>query len=161
MADVSFNAGDLEQEATRELAEVLTGQGGLAWQAIQQSHARLRSYSDDYDVEPVIDSLVVPRSGPAFVAGDEAIDLRWEWRHPAAEFFDRGTSDHTIQGEPVLSFIWEGAPAAVRQMFPHTERVDGDPRVFFTDVEVRGISETRFARYGWEWLRDQLRREFE
>lgn len=160
MAEVEFDPGSLEAEVIQELQSVLGGRDGLAWQAIQQSHARLRDYADDYDVEPIIESLAVPRSGPAFQPDANRIDLRWEWTHPAAAFFNTGTSDHTIQGDDVLSFIWRDAPAEIHAMFPDTERDGGDPRVFFQNVTVEGISETRFVEHGSEWLQRELARRF-
>lgn len=160
MADVEFDPGALESEVIRQLGETLSGQDGLAFQAIEKSHARLRDFADQYDVEPIIDSLVVPRGGVAFDPDAREIDLRWEWRHPAADFFNYGTSTHTIQGQPILSFIWEDAPDEVAAMFPHTERQNGDPRVFFSDVTVEGIEETRFVDRGVEWLQRELVRRF-
>lgn len=160
MATIEFDRDELTAETTRQLAAAMTGRNGLAWQAIQQSHARLREWADEYEVEPIIDSLEVPRDGPAFQPEAGQIDLEWRWTHPAAEFFARGTSPHTINGNPILSFIWEDAPTEVSEMFPHTERVNGDPRVFFSDVTVAGIDRTDYDRHGLAWLRDQLRREF-
>lgn len=160
MVEVEFDPGALEADVVEELAEVLMGTDGLAQQSIDRSHARLREYADDYDVEPVIESLVVPRAGPAFQPDEREIDLRWEWTHPAAEYFNSGTSDHTIHGDDVLSFIWEDAPRSVRDMFPGTERQDGDPRVFFQNVTVTGISETQFVAHGTEWLQRELARRF-
>lgn len=160
MADITFEREGLTRAATTHLAAQLTGRGGLAWRAIQQSHARLREFSDEYDVEPIIESLEVPRDGPAFRPETGAIDLRWRWTHPAAVFVARGTRPHTINGDPVLSFIWEDAPAEVRAMFPNTEREGGDPRVFFTEVTVEGIARTDFDRHGERWLKDQLRGRF-
>lgn len=160
MADAEFDPGQLEASLISELGEVLTGQGGLALQSIERSHERLREFGDEYDVEPIIESLAVPRDGLAFDPDAGEIDLRWEWRHPAADFFARGTSDHTIHGNPVLSFIYEDAPEPVREMFPHTERVDGDPRVYFKEVTVEGISETQFVRHGVEWLQQELASRF-
>lgn len=160
MADVEFDPGVLEREVVEELHEVLAGRDGLARQSIERSHARLRDYADDYDVEPVIESLTIPRSGPAFRPDEGTVGLRWEWTHPAADFFEYGTSDHTIDGNDVLSFIWEDAPPQVRAMFPNTEREGGDPRVFFQNVEVTGISETQFVEHGTRWLQKELARRF-
>lgn len=160
MAEVEFDPGTLRSEIVRQLADDLSGQDGLAMQAIEKSHARLSEFADDYDVQPVIDSLEVPRSGPAFRPDEQSIDLRWEWTHPAADFFNTGTSDHRIDGDPILSFIWSDAPAGVRAMFPDTERVNGDPRVFFRNVEVTGIKETRFVDRGVEWLQQELARRY-
>mgnify|MGYP006282830555 CR=1 FL=1 len=119
-------------------------------QAIAQSHERLRSFSDQYDVEPIIDSLqepIVERRGDRVVA-------TWGWEHPAAPFFEFGTSDHTIDGDPVLSFVWADPPDWVRDEF---EREGDGWRVFFASVEVDGIEQTRFVRAGIQWLTEQLR----
>ena len=160
MADVEFDPGVLEAAVVEDLADVLMGSDGLAQQSIDRSHARLREYADDYDVAPIIESLTVPRAGPAFRPDEGEIDLRWEWTHPAADYFEYGTSDHVVRGDDVLSFIWEDAPAEVRAMFPNTERDGGDPRVFFQNVTVSGISETAYVRHGREWLQRELAREF-
>jgi len=160
MAEVEIDERAFNRTVTEAVANRFTGRNNLFQQAIEQSHERLRSFSDQYDVEPIIDSLVVPRAGLAVDPEAGEIDMTWEWRHPAAEFFDTGTSNHTIDGDPVLSFIWEDAPEEVRAMFPHTERDGGDPRVFFEEVTVKGINETAFARHGLRWLRRQLKQEF-
>ena len=156
MADVEFDPGTLEAEIVEQLADDLMGPNGLAQQAIDRSHARLREYADDYNVEPIIESLTVPRAGPAFKPEAGEIGLEWEWTHPAADYFEYGTSDHTVHGDNVLSFIWRDAPPAIHDMFPTTERVQGDPRVFFQNVQVSGISETQYVRYGTEWLQREL-----
>lgn len=160
MAEISFERENITRAGVEHLAAQLSGRDGLAWGAIQRSHARLRDYADRYDVEPIIDSLEVPRDGAAFRPDAGEIDLRWRWTHPAAEFFEYGTVGHEVNGDPILSFIWEDAPAEVRAMFPHTERKGGDPRVFFRSVEVAGIEETRYAREGIGWLRSELRGRF-
>jgi len=121
---------------------------------VEQSHQRLRQYggANDYDVEPIIASLNLPR----VTREDDRIAARWGWSHEAAPFFDAGVSPHTIEGDPILSFVWEDAPAGVREMFSGTERVNGDPRVFFRSVEHPGIPASHFVRRGIDWLYENL-----
>jgi hypothetical protein len=121
---------------------------------VEQSHQRLRQYggANDYDVEPIIASLNAPRvtrEGGRIVA-------RRGWSHEAAPFFDAGVSPHTIEGDPILSFVWEDAPAGVREMFSGTERVNGDPRVFFESVRSPGIPASHFIRRAVDWLHSNL-----
>jgi len=134
-------------EAAREEAyrELVGKRDNLVFQAIQESHDRLRKVgeSEDYDVEPIIESLEL-------VEVDESGgEIRWGWSHPAAEFFEFGTSPHTIEGDPILSFVWEDPPADIAAQF----EAEGDGvRVFFSSVDVSGIVETRFVRAGVEFL---------
>ena len=91
-------------------------------------------------------------------------EVRWGWSHEAAEFFEYGTSAHTIDGDPVLSFVWEDPPAEIREQFSQARdaqgRFTGGVRVFFSSVHVSGIEETRYARHGLEWLaREAVRQD--
>lgn len=123
----------------------------LVSQAVRVSYGTLRSYASrtDYDIDPIEDSfgdVDVARSG-------DALTVTWGWDHPAAVFFNAGTSDHTIHGDPVLSFIWEDPPATARERWP--EEVDG-VRVFVEEVSVSGLPESRFVQAGLNWLRQEL-----
>lgn len=146
------------REAVLDDAEhqIIGTQGSLVHQAVQQSHDSLRQYgsSNDYDVEPIIESL----GEPTVDRSQDSLTVEWGWEHEAAPHFAFGTSDHTVDGDPVLSFIWEDAPPGIHEMFPETERVDGDPRVFFGDVEVAGLPESRFVRDALNWLRREVQR---
>jgi len=131
-----------EEEAYREL---VGERNNLVFQAIQESHDRLRAAGDanDYDVEPIIESLELVE------ADESGGEIRWGWSHPAAEYFEFGTSPHTIDGDPVLSFVWDDPPADIAAQFES----EGDGvRVFFSSVDVAGIVETRFVRAGVEYL---------
>lgn len=139
----------LEEQLLDAAEEQLPAEGGPVAEAIERSHAKLRSVAgeNDYDVDSVIETL----EGPTVKRDGDQITIQWGWTHEAAQFFERGTVDHTIQGNPILSFIWEDAPDGVAQMFP-----ESFPRVFFREVEVDGIEQSRFARHGLEWLRREL-----
>lgn len=131
--------------------EVVGKRDNLVHQFVQEAHDRLRAYGErhDYDVEPVIDSL----AGPEVTRTERRLEVRIGWDHPAAPYFEFGTSDHTIQGEPVLSFVWEDPPDWVATEF----EPEGDGyRVFLPEVEVDGLPKSRFIRDALEWLRREV-----
>jgi hypothetical protein len=126
-------------------------QGNLVHEAIQQSREALMDFEDEYNVGPIWDSL----EGPEVSRTDESITVRWRFTHEASGFFEFGTPDHyEIEGDPILSFVWEDPPQWVTEEF----EAEGDGyRVFFSKVDSgEGIKETRFTRWGLRWLRWQL-----
>lgn len=130
----------LEDELPEQLEDV-----------IERSHERLRDFGSQYDysVEPIIESL----QEPEIRRERDRIIVEWGWTHEAAPYFEFGTSDHTIDGNDVLSFVWEDPPEWVTQEF----KQEGDGyRVFFRSVEVSGVKETRFVRAGLQWLERNL-----
>lgn len=122
--------------------------------AVERSHERLRDWATerDYQVEPIIDSL----EPPEISRWRYGVIAEWGWSHEATPYFEFGTSDHTIQGQPVLSFVWdaEDAPRWVKKEF---DREGDGYRVFFRSVEVSGVAETRFIRAGLDAVRRELR----
>jgi len=120
-------------------------------QAQRVSQGTLRSYATrtDYDTDPIEDSF----TGAEVTRSGNTLTITWGWDHPAAVFFNAGTSDHTIHGDPVLSFIWEDPPASARETWP--EEGDG-VRVFVESVSVSGLPESRFVEAGLNWLRQEL-----
>jgi hypothetical protein len=143
------------QEALLDGAEheFVGKQGNLVHQAIQQAHEILREYGSryDYSIEPIIESL-----GQVDIERtDNRLRIRVGWDYPAAPFFELGTSDHTVEGNPILSFVWEDPPAWVREQFDR----EGDGwRVFFHETEPSGIPESRFVRDALNWLRREIQR---
>lgn len=138
------------QEAVLESAEheLVGKQGNLVHQTVQRAHDILRSYGQefDYDVEPIIDSFViddVQRSG-------DSITVRWGWTHEATIYFEFGTSEHTVEGNPVLVFEFDADEyPGLAEMFP-------EGTAFLPEADVAGIKETRFARDALNWLRREL-----
>lgn len=154
MLDASFEA-DL-QEALLDDAEgkLATEFDPIVYRAIEQAHKRLRDWGRerDYNVEPIIESLVQPTVDRS----DGRLTIRWGWTHDAAGYFEWGTpSNYQIDGDPVLSFVWEDPPRWVKKEF---DREGDGYRVFFQNVDSgRGIAETRFTRRCIEWLRQEVR----
>jgi len=119
-------------------------------------HGRLDRFARkfDYQIESVKASLQpveVERSGGT-------LTIRFGWEHEAFPYLEFGTSEHTIDGDPILSFVWEerhDPPAWVREEF----EAEGDGyRVFLPEVEVAGVKETRAIRDALNWLRRELQR---
>jgi hypothetical protein len=149
--DSSFEA-DLRESLLDEAERQLVGKrDNIVFQAIQQSQEVLDTAGSelDWNVEPIKQSLGTPE----VERGRASITVTWGWGHEAAPYWEYGTSRHTIRGDPILSFIWSDAPPGVREMFPSTEREDGDPRVFFQSVQHPGTPALRFVREGLRWLR--------
>ena len=154
--DPSFEDDLAEAVLDDAAANLLAGDGAIM-AAIEAAHERLREYAREFDyrIESVIDSL----QGPEVVEqSDRHFRVRWGWDHEAAPYLEWGTSDHTIEGNPILSFIWEDRhdpPAWVAEEY---EREGGGYRVFLPEVEVAGVRETRFARHALDWLRREVGR---
>lgn len=133
----------VERQAREELAPRLR----------EKAHDALRAYGDrhGYDVESVIETskTSVRREGDRVV-----VTVGWEAEQ--AVYFAAGVSPRTIDGNPVLSFIWEDAPQGIREAFSDTERVGGDPRVYLESVDHPGIPESRFVREGLHHLRRSI-----
>jgi hypothetical protein len=143
---------DLREAVLDNVERELVGKrDNLVFQAIQQSQQVLDTAGSelDWNVEPIKQSLGTPEVN----RGRSSITVTWGWSHPAAPYWEYGTSPHKIQGDPILSFIWRDAPPGVKEMFSNTERVDGDPRVFFESVQHPGTPALRFVREGLRFLR--------
>ena len=148
------------REALLDEAEVkLVGeQANLVFQFVELVHTRLRAYGqrNGYDVEPAIESLAQPtldRSADRVrvsVGWDDEQMARWEF----------GVSGHTIDGNPILSFVWENPPEWVRQEFDQARGPGGQFasgwRVFFDSVDHPGIPESRVIRDSLHALREVL-----
>jgi len=149
--DAEFET-QLRESLLDEAEHQLIGKSGnLVHQAVQQSREALQRFGDQYDVDPIFESL----EGPEVERTNDSITVRWRFAHPAAGYFEFGTPDHyDIEGDPVLSFVWEDPPEWVKDEF---EREGDGYRVFFAEVDSgKGIEETRFTRRGLRELRRQL-----
>ncbi|PHQ44665.1 hypothetical protein DJ68_17340 [Halorubrum sp. C3] len=147
---------DAAAEAALDQAAVeYLGNDGLISGAIEAAHERLREYAREFDyrIESVIDSL----QGPEIIEqSDRHFTIRFGWDHEAAPYLEWGTSDHTIEGDPILSFIWEDRHNPPDWVAEEYEREGGGYRVFLPEVEVAGVRETRFARHALDWLRREV-----
>lgn len=160
IVELIANTEDELQEAVLDQAHerFVGGRGNLIAQTVQHSHDRLRSYGSghNFDVESIIDSF----SGVQVRRSGNTITIGYGWEHVAAAYFERGTSDHRIDGSPVLSFIWENPPSWVKEEFEQGRESGGQFRsgwrVFLQNVTVSGIPESRFVRSGIDWLQSEV-----
>lgn len=147
--------GKLREALLDDVERKLVGeQDNLVAQVVSAVHGRLDRYARefDYNVEPIKESLrveSVDRSG-------NGITVRFGWTHEGMPYLEFGTSEHTIEGDPVLSFIWEerhDPPEWVAEEF----EAEGDGyRVFLPEVEVAGVKETRAIRDALNMFRRRL-----
>jgi hypothetical protein len=152
MADLQGFGAAAEQAILDEAEHRLVGEAdNLIAQAISRVHGRLDRYAREfgYNVEPLKQSLEpvdVQRSGGS-------LTITFGWSHEAFPYLEYGTSGHTVEGDPVLSFVWEDPPGWVTEEFDQ----EGDGyRVFLPEVEVAGVKETRAVRDALNWLRREM-----
>jgi len=145
-------AGDALLADIRE--RLVDQQNNLLFQAIRVANGALRSYGrrNDYAVEPITESVEVLD----VTERGRSLSVRVGWLSEGAKHFQFGVSAYTISGDPILSFIWRDAPQEVREMFANTERVGGDPRVFFRSVDHPGIPGSRYVQAAINWLRQEV-----
>jgi hypothetical protein len=159
-ASIEFDediGGVITTAATEATEELLVGrEDNLTFQTIQRAHeildAAARQYG--YHVESIKESLELTE----VQRGDGELQVVFGWSHPAAEYFEFGTSPHTIQGNPVLVFVWEdrhNPPTWVKENFERARSDSGEPgyKTFLQSVEVDGVNEIRFVRGALDWLR--------
>lgn len=139
----------VREALTQELVTWLR-ENDRAEQLIREA-ARDALVQSGYDADSVLESLV----GPVIDANPPGMAVRvsWAFDHEAAQHLEFGTSEHTIEGDPVLAFEWPDAPAEVRNMFDATF-----PTVFFQEVTVDGVAETRFTRESLQALAAEIQR---
>lgn len=122
-----------------------------------RSNEVLTQAGDDleYETFPVVQSAQPPQwddnEGAAVMS----------WPHRASVFFEKGTTAHEVEGDPLLVFEWE---AMRGEEFGDTgktfeEVFDDFPTVFLPRVNVEGIERIAFAQKGRQqaanWLRQQ------
>jgi len=140
-------------------SELIGQQANLIFEFVELVHTRLRSYGrkHGYDVESTIDSLGEPQVDRQ--RGRLTITVGWESEQMARWEF--GVAPHTIDGNPILSFVWEDPPQWVREEFEQARTGGGEFRsgwrVFFPSVEwgsdTGGIPESRAIRDAINGLR--------
>jgi hypothetical protein len=137
-------------------------QANLIFQFIELVHTRLRTYArrNDYDVDSTIDSLATPEVSRR----EDSVEIVVGWESEQMARWEFGVSPHTIDGDPVLSFVWEDPPQWVREEFDQARSSGGEFRsgwrVFFDNVnwgsDTGGIPASRAIRESLRGLREVL-----
>jgi hypothetical protein len=153
-ATLSVSVEDaLSAESTRKFLDrtqrTLVGvENNLVFQAVQQAHDQLNTYGSEhgYHVETIIDSF----AGVDVDRSSSRIDVSWHWTHEAASYMEFGTSDHTVDGNPLLVFAFsESEYPGLAEAFP-------DGTAFLPEVEVSGLPEGRWVRDSLTWFRREV-----
>jgi len=131
------------------MEEALVGaQNNLIFQSVQTAHRQLDRYgtANDYTVQPIIDSF----DGVDYRRGRASITAEWYWTHEAAKYMEFGTSDHTIEGQPLLVFEFDA------QEYPYLDEMFPGGTAFLQEVSVSGLPESRFVRKSLQSLRREV-----
>jgi len=137
-----------EQYLDSVYSTLVGAEGNLVFQAVQQAHDALRAYGseNDYEVASIIDSF----EGVEADRSADRITASWSWSHEAAEFYEFGTSDHTVDGDPLLVFEFDAAE------YPYLDEMFPDGTAFLPEVEVSGLPEARWVRDSLTWFRREV-----
>jgi hypothetical protein len=151
---------DLEAAVLDDAERTLVGeQTNLIFEFVELVKANLRTYGrrNGYDVEPALDSVGLPEVDRS----DGTLEITVGWEDEQMARWEFGVSPHTIDGEPILSFVWEDPPGWVREEFDQARGEGGQfvsgYRVFFQSVDHPGIPESRAIRDSLNGLRRVLR----
>lgn len=116
-------------------AKTVDEPGNLAFQVLDAIGENLREYAaeHDYDADAAIESIAVT----SVDRRANGISVTIESDHPLVLFAQTGTSDHTIQGNPILAFEFDaGEYPGLAEQFP-------EGTAFLHEVEVSGLPEGR------------------
>lgn len=123
-------------------------EANLIFEFVELVHTLLRSYGNrhGYDVESTIESL----EPVAVHRTDRRLRVTVGWGSEQMARWEFGVAPHTIDGNPILSFIWADPPDWVRDAFDQGRDTRGrfvsGWRVFFPSVDHPGIPESRAVR---------------
>lgn len=148
--------GKLKEALLDDVEQTLVGEeANLVYEFVELVHARLRSYGSrhGYDVESSIDSLGQPQVDRS----ENKITVTVGWESEQMSRWEFGVPPHTIDGDPLLSFVWENPPEWVTKEFDQARGSGGKYssgyRVFLPSVEHPGIPESRAIRNSMNGLR--------
>lgn len=155
-AAITVTVPDAPTAAAREAlldsveARLVGERNNLVFQTIQQAHDQLDAYASthEYDAAPIKDSLEEVEAS----RDSRSIHVAWSWGHDAAMFWEFGTSDHTIDGDPVLVFEFDP------EEYPHLDEMFPGGTAFLAEVDVAGLPEARWVRDSLTWLRHEVAR---
>ena len=133
-------------EAERWLQEEI---GPQLKQAARENFEAYAS-ANDYDIEHIWEDA----EGPFVERDGDSIELRIEWPELTA-LFEFGVSPHTIEGDPVLSFVWKAPPEGTRP--PGAPKHVQAQEVNWGSV-TGGIEESRAIRDAMTEIRRRMQR---
>jgi hypothetical protein len=145
--DDSFEA-DLREALLDEVEQTLRDEVGPELKQVAEENWRSYAAEHDYDIDHIWEDA----EGPFVERDEDSVNLRIEWPGLTA-LFEFGVSPHTIEGNPLLSFVWEGPPEGTRP--PGAPKYVETQKVNWGSV-TGGIPESRAIRDALNWLRRDL-----
>lgn len=144
------------RESVMEDAETALygGQGNIAFQFLRAANQNFEEYAsrNDYDLDSIIESGQVTDTQRSA----NRVSVTIEWTSGLTGIYEFGASEHTIDGDPVLSFIWSDPPEWVKDAFPQGRTSGGQFvsgwRVYFAEVSHPGVPESRAIRSALSFL---------
>jgi len=140
---------DARQALLDSIERSLVGaQRNLVFQAVDEAHDKLAEYGseNDYDTAPIEDSF----AGVDAERNPQSIHVEWHWEHEAAMFYEFGTSDHEVSGDPLLVFMFSS------EEYPGLAEMFGDGPAALPEVQVSGLPEARCVRDSLNWFRREV-----
>nr|WP_244995677.1 hypothetical protein [Halomicroarcula pellucida] len=142
-------AESARQALLDDIEHKLVGErNNLVFRSVRQAHEQLESYAstNDYHVDPLIESF----AGVDVARDRTSIHAEWSWSHEAMPFWEFGTSDHTVDGDPLLVFEFDKSEyPGLAEMFP-------GGTAFLPQTEPTGLPESRAVRDSLNWLRREV-----
>lgn len=150
--DASFES-DLRDAMLDDAEDKLyDGSDTIAEHLLRTANENLDDYATEYDysLRGIIQSGRIAETSRT----QRSVSATLRWDHPAA-LFEFGAPPHEINGNPILSFVWEDPPEWVKSEF----RREGDGwRVFFPSVQNPGLPAGRWLRGALNKVRFELQR---
>lgn len=104
----SFEA-DLREALLEDIEQTLREEVGPQLKQAARENFEAYASAHGYDIEHIWQDA----EGPMIDRDGDSVSLRIEWPGLTA-LFEFGVSPHTIEGDPILSFVWEGPPGGTR-----------------------------------------------
>lgn len=130
----------------------------ITYQFLRCANNNFEEYANrhDYDIHDI------PASGHVTdtTRTTNSVSSTVLWDHPLTGIYEYGAQPHTIEGNPILSFVWSDPPQWVKEKFPQGRDASGrfvsGWRVYFSSVNHPGVPESRSIRGALQLLRLQL-----
>lgn len=140
---------DLREAVMDDVERKLVGeQENAIHQFVETVHENLRSYGQrhGYNVESTIESLGQVETERT----ENSIEVTVGWESEQMARWEFGTSDHTVDGDPLLVFEFDASE------YPYLDEMFPGGTAFLPETNPSGIPEARAIRDAMNTLRRRL-----